>query len=198
MVRRLMLITCSVAVFACSIPVDDPSGADRIKPAVDSVQRAAKRDREPVSKPAKNAAIRTAQPTPQKTTKYNLRSKPKTLLERRSAHAEPSISSCMNYCEMVMDQRGQVKDQCPIECKENPSRYSENDLVDEETNMGLMVLGTCYEPCVGSSVDPVAQGRCRQKCCVSSCVLRAEYNGGGYKSECPTMCREFLKKKAMQ
>ena len=196
MVRRLMLIICSVVVFACSNSVDDPSPIETAKPAVDSVQRAAENDTESASKPAKIPTAQIAQPTLQKNIKNDSKPVPTPLLEHSSAPAGPLVKDCINTCEMVMDQRGQVKDQCPQECKENPSRYSENDLVDDDTNMGLMVLDDCYKPCIGSSVDPAAQGSCRQKCCVSSCMLRAEYNGGGYKRECPTMCREFLKNKA--
>ena len=198
MVRRLMLITCAVAVFACSTSVDDPAPTGALKAAVKAVQQPAENVVESASKPAKVAAIQPAQPMPQKMLKNDHNSVPKPVDTRKSSPAILLIAGCMNYCELVMDQRGQVKDQCPIECKDNPSRYTENDLVDEDTNMGLMVRGTCYEPCVGSSADSTAHRSCRQKCCVSSCVLRAEYNGGGYKSECPAMCREFLKKKAMQ
>ena len=163
MVCRLMLMTCSVAVFGCSTSVDDPSQTGTLKAAVDSVQRAVENELETASNPAKMAATQPAQVKPQKTLKSDPNSVPKTVLTCRSAPTGPSTKSCMNYYELVMDQRGQVKDQCPIECKENPNRYSENDLVDEDTNMGLMVLEDCYKPCIGSSVGPVTQGRCRQK-----------------------------------
>ena len=190
-----MVITCSVAVFACLNSLDDPPAIEAAKPAVDSVHRAAENGTESASKPAKIPTTPIAQPTLRKTTKNDSKSAPTPVLERRAAPAGPLVRDCIKYCEMAMDQAGQVTGQCPVECKENPSRYSENDLVDEDTNMGLMVLEDCYKPCVGSSIDPGAQASCRQKCCVSSCRLRAEYNGGGYKRECPTMCREFLKKK---
>ena len=191
-----MLITCSVAVCACSNAVNDPSPIEPAKPAVDSVQRAAENDTESESKPAKIPAKPIAQPALQKKIKNDAKTVSAPLLKHSSAPVGPLVKNCINTCELVMDQRGQVKDQCPRECKENPSRYSENDLVDEDRNMSLMVLDDCYKPCIGSSVDPVAQGSCRQKCCVSSCRLRAEYNGGDYERECPEMCREFLKKKA--
>ena len=191
-----MLITCSVVVFACSNSVDDPSPIKTAKTAVDSVQRAAETDTESASKPAKSPTTQIAQPPLQKKIKNDSKIEPTPLLERSPAPAGPLVKDCIKTCEMVMDQRGQVTDQCPRECQENPSRYSENDLVDEDTNMGLMVLDDCYKPCIGSSVDPVAQGSCRQKCCVSSCRLRVEYNGGDYERECPEMCRKFLKKKA--
>jgi hypothetical protein len=193
-----MLITCSVAVCACSNSVEDSSRTDTVKPAADRVQQVAENDTESATEPAKNPAAQIAESSLEKNIKNDSKVVPTPVLERSSVPAGPLVKDCIKTCEMVMDQRGQVTDQCPRECKENPSRYSENDLVDEDTNMGLLVLEGCYKPCVGSSADRVVQAKCSQKCCVSSCMLRSEYNGGGYARECPAMCREFLKKKAKQ
>ena len=53
MVRRLMLITCSVAVFAWSTSVDDPARTGTVEAAVEAVQQAAENDVESAPKPAK-------------------------------------------------------------------------------------------------------------------------------------------------
>jgi hypothetical protein len=104
-----------------------------------------------------------------------------------------SHKQCVELCIMVMDQAGQVTDECSKECQANDQAYSKSDLVSDDENAGLVVRQGCMTECL-SPADPPATAECRQSCCDQSCRLRAEYNGGGYGSDCPSMCRDFLKR----
>ena len=120
--------------------------------------------------------------------------KPVTADPVQQQQATQSYDACLEYCISAMDQAGQVTDECPKECREDGNAYTQDDLMDDDQNMGLIVSEQCVNKCQTNSTDAKAAKGCEQSCCVSSCELRQEYNGSGMGSECPEMCREFLER----
>ena len=120
---------------------------------------------------------------------------PTTAVPTQQQVAAQSYEECFEYCVSAMDQAGQVTDECPRQCREDTNSYTEDDLMDDDQNMGLMVSEQCLKQCQKNSADIKAGGGCKQRCCVSSCELRQEYNGSGMGPACPKMCREFLKRR---
>ena len=113
----------------------------------------------------------------------------------QQSKATQSYEACLEYCISAMDQAGQVTDECPKECREDGNAYTQDDLMDDDQNMGLMVSEKCLKECQTNATDTKVVAGCDQSCCVSSCQLRQEYNGSGMGPECPEMCRDFLKRR---
>ena len=121
--------------------------------------------------------------------------KPATADPVQEEKATQSYDECLENCISAMDQAGQVTDECPTECRDDANAYTEDDLMDDDQNMGLIVSEQCLNECQTNSTDAKVAEGCKQSCCVSSCKLRQEYNGSGMGPECPEMCREFLERK---
>ena len=117
-------------------------------------------------------------------------------LQAAHKEAKQSYSVCMDYCVMVMDQAGQVTDECPTTCREDPDTYTKADLHSDDQNNGLIAFPHCLAGCLGTPADTSKNKACQQSCCVESCALRQEYSGSGMASKCPAMCREFLERTA--
>ena len=122
------------------------------------------------------------------------------MLAGDKAVVEPkqSYGDCMNYCEGAMDQAGQVTDECPQSCKEDSGAYTQDDLMSDDENLGLIVSERCLIACLKTSVNAKPHASCKQNCCVDSCERRQDYNGSGMGPECPGMCRDFLKRTAQK
>ena len=116
-------------------------------------------------------------------------SKPDTLSE---SEVTQSYEDCFNYCEEAMDQAGQVRDECPQTCREDPGAFTQDDLMNDDEVDGLMITKQCLSECHTNSLSTKKTGGCKQRCCVQSCERRQDYNGSGMGPECPGMCREFL------
>ena len=125
---------------------------------------------------------------------------PETDLEEQSATKVPikppeatqSYNDCFEYCITAMDQAGQITDECSQECSEDTEAYTQDNIMDDDSNMGLIVSEQCLNECQTTSKEVKATEPCKQSCCVSSCELRQEYNGSGMGPECPKLCQEFL------
>jgi len=114
--------------------------------------------------------------------------------EALNKRPKQSYKRCLELCVQVMDQAGQVTDECPRECRADASRYTESDLMTDDEDSGLVAFDECLKPCLAAASGSRAKGECRQSCCVASCELRQEYKGSGMGAECPTMCRDFLER----
>ena len=112
--------------------------------------------------------------------------------------AKQSYSTCLEYCVMVMDQAGQVTDECPKVCRKNPDTFTEADLQTDDQDNGLIAFPGCLKGCLEPPGGTRPGAECKQSCCVESCVMRQEYKGSGMaaKAKCPAMCREFLERTA--
>jgi hypothetical protein len=105
-------------------------------------------------------------------------------------------AECLENCGSVMDDHGQVRDECPNECKKDPQAYTEDDVPSDDESAGLVVKEQCLSDCLGKKVDASSVAQCKQSCCVGHCQGKAEYSGSGMGAECPMACREFLKRSA--
>ena len=119
-------------------------------------------------------------------------------VEAVQKEAKQSYSVCLEYCVMVMDQAGQVTDECPKECRKNPDTFTEADLHTDDQDAGLIAFPDCLTGCLETPGGTKKGAECKQSCCVESCVIRQEYKGSGMGTKCPAMCREFLERTAGQ
>jgi len=114
--------------------------------------------------------------------------------EALNKRPKQSYKRCLEFCVSVMDQAGQVTDECPRECREDGNRYTESDLMTDDQDSGLVAFDGCLKPCLAAAGGLKGERECRQTCCVASCELRQEYKGSGMGPECPAMCRDFLER----